>query len=136
MTIIDRLSKLDGPDRAQDVLIECEFKPWGGYGHRPGKVKGSVVSYFNRSYDHKKQHSTYSAPFYTSDSMDRAKRVAREWWPNCTFQIEDYPEKVRIGIALNRYEGDNSCAEATAPTAGLALCIAILRAKEASSHGE
>lgn len=131
--LITSLSKLDAPDREADVLVECAFNPYG-YGHRPGKMKGSVVYYFDR-HDGKRGHSTYSAPFYTFGSIEHAKRVAREWWPNCTFQIEDYPEKVRIGIALNRYEGDNAHAEATAKTAGLAICIALLRAKEAS-HGE
>lgn len=115
--LITRLSKLEGPDREVDANI------W----------KTIDVDHFAGAETTAKMRSTMkylSAPYYT-ESMDDAATFARRLWPNCTFQIEDHPEQSRVGIALNRYDGDLNHAEATAAKTPLALCIAILKAKEA-----
>lgn len=140
MTLIDRLSKLDGPDREVDALIECEACDEYSFGHRLGKNKGSVIAYFNRS-NGDIGHGTYKAPAYTA-SVDAAIALAERVLPGWNWRVgrtELYPNGWSY---VHKYDPSNcdrtdeaACADGKAANPAIALCIALLRAKEAS-HGE
>lgn len=61
-------------------------------------------------------------------SVDEAISLARRLFPDCTFEIEDWPHQAFVGMALNRSEDDNATSEADGKSSALALCGCIIRA--------
>ena len=73
MTLIDRLSKLDGPDNRIDVLVEVElFKPDGIYKSVRANAAGTKVIYTTAC----GQQETYWADHYTHTPEHRSKYIA------------------------------------------------------------
>lgn len=112
MTLIDRLSKLDGPDRECDAEIALQngwhVFPGDNWIGPEGKI---VVPEYTRSVD---------------AAIELAKSMLPGWQVNVTRFHEIYSEASIGNIAIAKtYYGHNPA---------IALCIAILRAKEAS-HG-
>lgn len=124
MTLIDRLSKLDGPDREVDAEIAVhllgytrvnrmekwpEAKPiWDFYEGEPFNSNGVFI------------------PKYTA-SVDAAIALAERVLPGCDMTIRSKHKMAWIdGLKGEIAYGANPA---------IAACIALLRAKEAS-HGE
>ncbi len=134
--LIDRLSKLEGTDREVDAIIECEAGDEVFWGHRLGKNKGTVVAYFDRP-NGDIGHSTHKAPRYTA-SVDAAIALAERVLPGWKRQLfEDFNGKWIARICSQRRElfSTDYLRETElggSPNGAIALCIAILRAKEAS----
>jgi len=115
MTLIDRLSKLDGPDREVDREI-AKIDP----GPKPSMI-----------------------PFDYTASVDAAIALAARVLPGWTFEHigQDYirsmgasDDLMPIGWNVEITDG-LAVIQGQGPTFPLAICIAILRAKEAS-HGQ
>ncbi len=100
MTLIDRLSKLDGPDREVDAEVHAATNPPLRVGLRFGHI-----------------------PAYTA-SVDAALALAERVLPGWHWQVDKCGAVLRSGHAL--FSTDHS-------VPAIALCIAILRAKEASN---
>ena len=123
MTLIDRLSKLEGPDREVDAAI------WMHLIEKPGindKIDRDMVGRY---------------PSYTA-SIDAAIALAEIVLPGWKWRVgrtELFPN----GWAyVHKYDPSNcdrtdeaACADGKAATPAIALLIALLRAKEAS-HGQ
>lgn len=116
MSLIDRLSKLDGPDREVDAEISIHFgaKPNMKLGH---ELLGNYRVVPN------------TFPAYTA-SVDAAIALAERVLPGANVligwgQTKETKPWARIGVTPSH--------DATCFNLAIALCIAILRAKEASN---
>lgn len=131
MTLIDRLSKLEGPNRrldheihilffvADDKKDTVEWNHFGSYSWSPSPDHVMIDK----------------VPAYTA-SVDAAIALAEKAFPGCCWTISNNKryEKPYSEIILTDAHGRSGyCGLGT--TTAIALCIAILRAKEAN-HGE
>lgn len=122
MTLIDRLSKLDGPDREVDAEIALQ-NGWQVFtGDNWIGPEAEIV-----------------VPDYTR-SVDAAIALARRLWPDVMYRVgnhaEGYDPSLYLGEIFIAGDKRDSYLTGVASSAAIALCIAILRTKEASSHGE
>jgi len=117
MTLIDRLSKLDGPDREVDAEIDRAF----GLNVDIGALTGPWTDYPKPG--HYRETSRYTA------SVDAAIALAERGLPGWTWTL--YPTYSEVRYTKSPAKGRSAHGANTA----IALCIAILRAKEAS-HGQ
>ncbi len=110
MTLIDRLSKLDGPDREVDAEIAIHF------GAKPTvKLGDEILGNF--------RVVPKTFPAYTA-SVDAAIALAERVEPLLTWGRDSYQHMYLMGCS-ERYQSNH-------PIPAIALCIALLRAKEAS----
>ena len=138
MTLIDRLSKLDGPDRGVDALIEVAVRRveaarsglaeehWAKWQAAPD---GTV-------YD---PHTRYASKPVTA-AVDAAIALARSLWPDVMYRVgnhaEGYDPSLYLGEIFISGETQRDYFTEVASSDAIALCIALLRAKEASALGE
>ena len=117
MTLIDRLSKLDGPDREVDALIVKHFG-----------LENECPYWLHRF--------TRSTPVHLTASVDAAIALARRIWPDVMYRVGNHAEGYDPGLYLGEIflcdDKRDSYLTGVASTDAIALCIAILRAKEAS----
>jgi len=127
MTLIDRLSKLDRPDREVDGEIMQTFDPdlWAKAYIRAQEPCGC-------SKEMATEGAKWRAPQYTA-SVDAAIVLAERLFPGTEYEFTNLYNIVRVTIEMNgEYGGFHGEHVNSLP---IAICIAILRAKEAS-HGE
>ena len=119
MTLIDRLSKLDGPDREVDAMLYC-FQ----HGHQYSRKYGNDYAMWVEGVPHEVKIIDRHLDKFTS-RIDDAFSLAKKLLPkmSISFSDEDGVCTARIGC-FERIQ---------ASTPAIALCIAILRAKEASN---
>lgn len=135
MTLIDRLSQLDGPDREVDSEIAVhllgytrvnrmekwpEAKPiWDFYEGEPLNSNGVFI------------------PKYTS-SVDAAIALAERVLPGWTIARlgQDDSKLWNAELRQGYLTAFDRVTLGGAPNGAIALCIALLRAKDASRHGE
>jgi len=146
MTLIDRLSKLDGADREVDAeiwLIELQSAktdPFGGYGlaedwrhEYEAEEDGSVSQYACNGQVSTKIGRCHS-PKFTS-SVDAAIALARRLWPDVMYRVgnhaEGYDPSLYLGEIFIPGETQRDYFNGVSSSDAIALCIAILRAKEA-----
>lgn len=143
--LIERLEKADGPSRGLDGRIawalgwrfngvdinDDDFDEWdtiGGHWHKPGEDFCPV----NRSFD---ERLWPNPPEYTA-SVDAAIELADRVLPDRPIAITDNHSGMRVGIVGPKSGGYLIFTDSTFgvhPDRAIALCIAILKAKEASS---
>lgn len=133
MTLIDRLSKLDGPDRGVDARIWCEVRGVVYLDHYP-LIHETQVFYKEKG-RRKEQVSGDDIPhaaLYTA-SVDAALALAERVLPGHTGGFQPGIEsKTWATVYYASPVEVHEVAKAKAATPAIALCIAILRAKEAS----
>lgn len=132
--LITRLSKLEGPDREVDAEIWLLLTP--GATRKKLEVKSATNQWAPYIIDETRDETNrlITVPAYTA-SVDAAITLAERMLPGWTWYL---------GFGL-RMEGDmraiagaypnnhpDSCVKDDHPIPAIALCIAILRAKEAS----
>lgn len=122
MTLIDRLSNLDGPDRR----IDEEIKAWS-MNARKLCVRDVGEIYVMGDECAERVFLNPIEPF--TASVDAAIALAERVLPDHDFIIG----KTNCGLTIHAQVGTNEMEFGANPA--IALCIAILRAKEAS-HGE
>ncbi len=109
MTLIDRLSKLDGPDREVDREM-AKIDP----GPKPSMI-----------------------PFDYTASVDECLALARRLWPDVMYRVgnhaEGYDPSLYLGEIFIPGETQRDYFTGVASSDAIALCIAVLRAKEASN---
>ena len=112
MTLIDRLSKLDGPDREYDREIHAHF----------GLPFNEVLC---------------DKSFVYTASVDAALALARRLWPDVMYRVgnhaEGYDPSLYLGEIFIAGDKRDSYLTGVASSPAISLCIAILRAKEASN---
>ena len=154
--LITRLSKLDAPDREVDAeiwLIElqsAESDPFGGYGlaedwgyEYEAEEDGSVIQYArNGQVTHK--IGRRSSPAFTA-SIDAAIALAERVLPGWGWEIASNTNHIKnclnpeYGKPIGKHPhwavvaNQSSRKFVDGATPAIALCIAILRAKEASN---
>lgn len=136
MTLIDRLSKLEGPDREADAEIDVLF--FGG--ETVWKQANYTMEQFPASKRASKHHICGYAyehvPAYTA-SVDAAIALARRLWPDVMYRVgnhaEGYDPSLYLGEILIPGETQRDYFTGVASSDAIALCIALLRAKEASN---
>ena len=139
MTLIDRLSKLDGPDREADARVWCEVNGVVYLDHYPLMHETQVI--FKEKGKRKEQVSgdTISHAAFFTASVDAAIALAKRVLPGWKRQLlEDFNGKWIARICSQRRELFSTdylreTENGGSPNAAIALCIAILRAKEASN---
>ncbi len=135
MTLIDRLSKLDGPDREEDGEIMQHFGivPVEAIRTSPddfdvfSPVEGKGYSICTE---------TFKIPAYTASvdaAISLAERALTGWvFDNVGQDFHSVPNGYEaFGWTVEMINGNR--VQGQAPTLPLAICIAILRAKEASN---
>lgn len=114
MTLIDRLSKLDGPDREVDAEIDRAF----GLNVDVGALTGPWTDYPKP--DHYRETSRYTA------SVDAAIALAERVLPGVLWGRDGSGTMYVLQKA-----SEHLVYEARHTVTAIALCIALLRAKEA-----
>lgn len=128
MTLIDRLSKLDGARYVMDVAIalETDFWPKDRIKSVVYNDNGDPTVWFTDGAD------MPLPPAYTA-SVDAAIALAGRLFPGTEYEFTNLYNIVRVSIEMNgKFGGFHGEHVNSLP---IAICIAILRAKEAS-HGE
>jgi len=125
MTLIDRLSKLDGPDRGVDAQIYILFNIPAERAGRIDYAHG-MVGWWPKDGPYV---SAVTVPAYTA-SVDAAIALAERVLPGWGWLAQNcgHPAGVLVKDDI-AYEGRGA-------TPAIALCIAILRAKEASNGND
>lgn len=130
MTLIDRLSKLDGPDREVDAELEAIFV--GGRVHyndpanKEAVIERPIDGFWIRGiYPYRK------IARYTS-SVDAALALAERVLPGCRGDVE-FGKPDDEGLYCARIYLTDRAFKDFHKVPAIALCIAILRAKEASN---
>ncbi|MFS2326645.1 hypothetical protein U2P60_14715 [Brucella sp. H1_1004] len=125
MTLIDRLSKLDGPDREVDAQIYILFNiPT----ERAGRIDyaNGMVGWWPKDGPYV---SAVTVPAYTA-SVDAAIALAARLFPGTEYEFTNLYNIVRVTIEMNgEFGGFHGEHVNSLP---IAICIALLRAKEAS----
>lgn len=125
MTLIDRLSKLGGPDREVDALVWCEVNGVVYLDHYPLMHETQVIFKEKGKRKEKVSGDNIShAAFYTA-SVDAAIALAERVLPG-------YDLTIRTKHKMAWIDGHKGQIAYGANSA-IAACIAILRAKEASN---
>jgi len=118
MTLIDRLSKLEGPDRDVDADIDRAF----GLNVDTGALSGPWTKY--PAPDHYRETSRYTG------SLDAARALMDRLFPGTEYEFTNLYNIVRVTIEMNgKYGGFHGEHVNSLP---IAICIALLRAKEAN----
>jgi hypothetical protein len=141
MTLIDRLSKLEGPDREVDAEIAIhllgytrvnrmekwpEAQPiWDFYEGDPLNSNGALIQPFTASVDAAIALAERVLPGYS--------RIMWEHPGECHVDMFKLGELQKLPDGRLHKERYNLVQVEQAPTLAIALCIAILRAKEASA---
>lgn len=68
-------------------------------------------------------------PQFTTD-LSAAVALARRVFPKCWISLNELPDHAEADLAVNDHDDDLTVGCGEAPTAPLALCLAILTAKE------
>lgn len=130
MTLIDRLSKLDGPDRELDVELWLLNTP--GATRKWTEIKSANNRWKPYTIDETRDETgrLVTVPAYTAsidDAIVLADRVLPRYRWSAGFS-RHVPHNAQIWVPSGSgyYEGESDANRA------IALCIAILRAKEAS----
>lgn len=140
MTLIDRLSKLDGPDREVDAEIAAHFrigdnlhdwaKSW------KGEWKPTIHGYVVLMESSGSPGPNFRSQEYTG-SLDAVTALARRLYPDVMYRVGNHAEGYDPSLYLGEifFCGDkrDSYLTGVASTDAIALCIALLRAKEASN---
>ena len=140
--LITRLCKLDAPDREVDAeiwLIElqsAESDPFGGYGlaedwryEYEAEEDGSVIQYArNGQVMHK--IGRRSSPDFTG-STDAVIALAKRVFGKVGYSVAETEDDEEAPFAFIHVNGEAYLGEGATPA--IALCIALLRAKEAST---
>lgn len=131
MTLIDRLSKLDGPNRRLDhemhilFFVPDEKKDTVEWNHQGSYIWRPADGFIN--FD--------TVPAYTA-SVDAAIALARRLWPDVMYRVGNDGEgpdpSLYLGEIFIPGEQKDSYFTGRSPMDAISLCIAILRAKEAS----
>lgn len=138
MALVDRLSKLDAPDREVDgIIAEIFGYPQEVFGDSFGTddVDGPEMHYDAATWSG--NGKSWSAPFFTA-SVDAAIALAERVLPGWKRSFfENFNGKWIARVCSPRrdlYSTDylRDTELGGSPNGGIALCIAILRAKEAS----
>ncbi|CAN7519890.1 hypothetical protein [Brucella pseudogrignonensis] len=125
MTLIERLSKLDGPDREVDAEVYIQFNIPAERAGRIDYAHG-MVGWWPKDGTYV---SAVTVPAYTA-SVDAALALAERLFPGTEYEFTNLYNIVRVTIEMNgKYGGFHGEHVNSLP---IALCIAILRAKEAS----
>ncbi|ASV85253.1 hypothetical protein CES85_1682 [Ochrobactrum quorumnocens] len=123
MTLIDRLSKLDGPDREVDAEIDRNFGLLVGI----GAFSGPWTLYPDQE--------LYKETAHYTASVDAAIALARRLWPDMMYRVGNDGEGPDTSLYLGEIfipgEQKDSYFTGHSPVDAVSLCIAILRAKEA-----
>ncbi|MCO7726424.1 hypothetical protein NJB93_07430 [Brucella intermedia] len=135
--LITRLSKLDAPDREVDAEIAVLFSgDPDAYVVRPNE--GAMFSH-KPGWFATGDNKSHKSPEYTT-SVDAAIALAERVLPGWTFEHigQDYirasgldNDVMPMGWTVEISDGSQTI-QGQAPTLPLAICIALLRAKEAS----
>lgn len=122
MTLIDRLSKLDRPDREVDAQIYIQFNIPA---ERAGRIDyaNGMVGWYPKDGPYV---SAVTVPAYTA-SVDAAIALAERVLPNWQVNISRFHDGHAEASVGARHVREPSFGA----TPAIALCIAILRAKEA-----
>jgi len=129
MTLIDRLSKLDGPDREVDAELEALFI--GGRVHyndpanKEAVIERPIDGFWIRGIYPYRKIARYTA------SVDAALALAERVLP----EVEPCVRFGKNPTAWITYPDEWPAHLSHGATPAIALCIALLRAKEAN-HGE
>ncbi len=117
-TLIDRLSKLDAPDREVDALIVKQFG-----------LENECPYWLHRF--------TRSTPMHLTASIDAVIALARSLWPDVMYRVGNDGEgpdpSLYLGELFIPGEQKDSYFTGLSPVDAVSLCIALLRAKEASN---
>ncbi len=137
--LITRLSKLDAPDREVDAELWLQFTP--GATRKTLEVKSATNQWAPYAIDETRDETGYliTVPAYTA-SVDAAVALAERVLPGWKWRVgrtELFPN----GWAyVHKYDPSNcgradeaACADGTVANPAIALCIALLRAKEATN---
>lgn len=129
MTLIDRLSKLEGPDREVDAQIYIQFNIPAERAGRIDYAHG-MVGWWPKDGPYV---SAVTVPAYTA-SVDEAIALAERVLPGWHWSIYDTDGVGRCNAQMERpdFTGAEDF-DGTGATPAIALCIALLRAKEASN---
>ena len=133
MTLIDRLSKLDGPDRE----VEKEIHDLLCHGKYFSQLADAPLG--NGCWIYNFQNGDVSSALRITSSVDAAIALAERVLPGWKRQLlEDFNGKWIARICSQRRElfSTDYLRETElggSPNPAIALCIAILRAKEASN---
>ncbi len=134
MTLIDRLSKLDGPDREVDAEIAAHFRigenlpDWAK--NWQGEWKPTIQGYVVLMENSGNPGPNFCSSAYTA-SVDAAIALADRLFPGTEYEFTNLYNIVRVTIELNgEYGGFHGEHVNSLP---IAICIALLRAKEASN---
>ncbi|MGO1160571.1 hypothetical protein ACTOV4_01275 [Brucella sp. C7-11G] len=135
--LIERVSKLAGPDREADARIWCEIHSVVYLDHYPLMHETQVLYKEKGKRKEKVSGDDIShAAFYTS-SVDEAIALVRRLWPDMMYRVGNDGE----GSDPSLYKGElfipgeqkDSYFTGVHSVDAIALCIAILRAKEAGT---
>lgn len=125
-TLIDRLSKLDGPDRE----IDKQIKAWS---MNARKITIRDVGDIYVTGQHSERVFLNPIEPFTA-SVDAAIALARRLWPDVMYRVGNHAEGFDPSLYLGEIFlcGDkrDSYLTGVASSAATALCIALLRAKE------
>jgi hypothetical protein len=131
MTLIDRLSKLDWPDREVDAQIYILFNIPAERAGRIDYAHG-MVGWWPKDGPYV---SAVTVPAYTA-SVDASIALARRLYPDAMYRVGNDGEgpdpSLYLGELLIPGEQKDSYFTGLSPVDAVSLCIAILRAKEAS----
>lgn len=136
MTLIDRLSKLDGPDREVDAELEAVFV--GGRVHyndpanKEAVIERPIDGLWIRGIYPYRKIARYTA------SVDAAIALAERVLPGWKWRVGRTELFSNGWSYVHKYDPSNcdrtdeaACADGKAANPAIALCIALLRAKEA-----
>jgi hypothetical protein len=141
MTLIDRLSKLDGPDREVDAEI-CILLQYGGKNSEGALNVRTDPEWGDDDdllYELDGDPCCAQIPKLTA-SVDAAIALARRLWPDVMYRVgnhaEGYDPSLYLGELFIPGEKQSDYFTGVASTNAIALCIAILRAKEAANGND
>lgn len=130
--LITRLSKLDAPDREVDAQIYIRFNIPA---ERAGRIDYSngMVGWWPKDGPYV---SAVTVPAYT-ESIEVVIAQARRLWPDVMYRVGNDGEgpdpSLHLGELFIPGEQKDSYFTGLSPVDAVSLCIALLRAKEAST---
>ena len=134
MTLIDRLSKLDGPDREVDADL-CTLFQYGGKNSEGATNVRTEPDWADDDllFEIDGEPCCNPIPEMTA-SLDAAIALARSLWPDVMYRVGNHAEGYDPSLYLGEIfiSGETQCDYFTGVSSSdaIALCIALLRAKE------
>lgn len=128
--LIDRLSKLDGPNEYinVEIALATDFWPKDKIDKVVTRENGEKIVWFTDVYQE-------LCPDFTA-SVDAAITLARRLWPDVMYRVGNNGEgpdpNLYLGEISIPVEKQSDYFTGVSSTDAIALCIALLRAKEAS----